>query len=63
MTQPIPIVDESKCVGCKTCIDVCPMDVFVMENNKSKVVKPKECIGCRACEAQCSAQCIKIEEK
>ena len=23
-----PIVDESKCVGCEECVDVCPVEVF-----------------------------------
>ena len=26
-----PIVDESKCVGCEECVDVCPVEVFEME--------------------------------
>lgn len=61
--KPKPVVDKSKCTGCGTCVEVCPMNVFKLENKKSKVVKPKECIGCRACEAQCPQEAIKVVEK
>lgn len=60
--MPKPIVDADKCNGCGTCIEVCPMEVFVKENDKSVVKKADECIGCKACEAQCSENAIKVED-
>jgi len=30
-----PIVDAAKCVGCEECVDVCPVEVFEMEDDKS----------------------------
>ena len=29
------IVDEAKCVGCEECVDVCPAEVFEMQDEKS----------------------------
>ena len=55
-----PIIDYKKCTACKTCIDVCPMDVFVEEKGKVIVKKPKECIGCKACEVQCPEKAIEV---
>ena len=62
--MPKPIIDYKKCTVCKTCVEVCPMEVFVFdeENNKVDVKKPDECIACRACEVQCSEEAIKIED-
>ena len=60
--MPTPKINTSKCTGCGTCVDVCPMQVFKLENKKASVVNAKECIGCRACEAQCEAQCITVDE-
>ncbi|MFC1741652.1 ferredoxin family protein [Nanoarchaeota archaeon] len=62
--MPKPIVDESKCTGCGTCVEICPVQVFELDegSKKSKPVKEKDCIGCRACEVQCPASAIKVED-
>jgi len=60
--MPEPVIDESKCTGCKTCVEICPMECFAMEGEKAKVVLPKKCIGCRACEVQCPAECIIVND-
>lgn len=60
--MPEPVIDESKCTGCNSCIEICPIEIFKLEENKAKVAKPKECIGCRACEIQCPENCIVIKE-
>lgn len=60
--MPKPIIDNSKCNACKTCIEVCPMECFEEQDGKVVVSKPDECIGCHACEVQCPTQAISIEE-
>ena len=60
--MPKPAVDEKKCTGCGTCVEICPMEVFVLEKKKSVVKKPKECVGCKACEVQCPAEAIKVKD-
>lgn len=62
-----PVIDYKKCSVSKTCIEVCPMDVFEVQTDKSgkeKVVvaKPEECINCKACEVQCPKGAIKVED-
>ena len=44
-----PIVDQEKCVGCEECVDVCPVEVFEMEDDKSVPVNAEECMGCESC--------------
>lgn len=63
--MPTPKIDDSKCDGCKTCIEICPMQVFEFDESSKKAVvkKPKECIGCRACEVQCEAGAIKVSDE
>jgi Fe-S-cluster-containing hydrogenase component 2 len=29
------VVDNEKCEGCEECVEVCPVDVFEMEDEKS----------------------------
>jgi len=60
-------VDLDKCDGCGTCVDVCPVSVFEIQDmgeqgKKSKVVNQDACILCRACEVQCPTQAITIVE-
>jgi Fe-S-cluster-containing hydrogenase component 2 len=35
-------VDEEKCIGCGDCVDVCPVDVYEMQNEKSVPVNAEE---------------------
>ncbi|MCD6434326.1 MAG: 4Fe-4S binding protein [Candidatus Diapherotrites archaeon] len=56
-----PYVDKEKCNGCGTCVQVCPMKVFEVKDNKAEVVKPEACIGCRACEVSCPNKAIEVK--
>ena len=56
-----PYVDKEKCTGCGTCRDVCPVDVFEIENGKSIVKNPDECIQCQACVASCPEKAITLK--
>jgi len=55
-------VDEEKCDGCGSCVDVCPVEVLEIVEAKSKVKNPDECLACRACEVQCPNTAIEIIE-
>ena len=56
------IVDEDKCVGCEECVDVCPVEVFEMEDGKSIVANGEECLGCESCVEVCEEAAIVVEE-
>lgn len=40
-------VDLSKCIGCESCVKVCPMDVFYFDHtaHKSVIAYPENCQG------------------
>jgi NAD-dependent dihydropyrimidine dehydrogenase PreA subunit len=42
-------VDEDKCEGCEECVDVCPVEVFEIEDDKAVPVNADECLGCESC--------------
>ena len=50
-----PIIDEDKCNGCGTCVDICLQDVFFGSKEKEVPVVsyPEECWHCNACVLDC----------
>jgi ferredoxin len=45
-------LDQSKCSGCRTCIEACPYDALELKDGKSSV-KEDVCKGCGTCIAVC----------
>lgn len=58
----VPSVDEEKCEGCEECVEVCPVEVFEMQGDKSVPVNADECLGCESCVEVCDADAITVEE-
>jgi len=56
-----PVIDYKKCTSCGTCINVCPVGVFVKEGEKIVVKKPEACLQCRACEVSCPQKAITVK--
>ena len=52
-------VDQSKCVGCEACTNVCPVSTITMDNGKAKV--GADCIDCGACAGECPAGAISLD--
>ena len=60
-----PTVSAELCNGCGNCFEICPKDVFVMdEAGKAVVVEPFLCIvGCCLCKGVCDPAAILMPEK
>ena len=55
-------VDVEKCTGCEECVNVCPVDVFEIKDEKSVPVNAEECIECESCIEVCEQDAITITE-
>lgn len=55
-------VDEEKCIGCGSCVDICPSEVYELQNEKAVVVNVEECVGCESCVESCEQGAITVEE-
>ncbi len=55
-------VDTEKCVGCGECVDVCPVEVYELQDGKSNPVNADECLGCESCVEVCSSDAIEVKE-
>jgi heterodisulfide reductase subunit A-like polyferredoxin len=64
----VAVVDPEKCVGCLTCVRICPYDVPKVSNSYTGAggiigaayIEPAVCHGCGSCAAECPAQAIQL---
>jgi len=53
---------SDQCTGCGRCIEVCPHNVFLMEDKKSVIVDKDRCIECGACVKNCPFNAIEVKQ-
>jgi heterodisulfide reductase subunit A-like polyferredoxin len=64
----VAVVDAQKCVGCLTCVRICPYEVPSISSEYTGVgeilgaafVEPAICHGCGTCVSECPAQAIQL---
>ena len=54
------IVDQEKCTGDAECVDVCPVEVYELQNNKAFPVNMEECLRCESCIEVCEQDAIEV---
>jgi NAD-dependent dihydropyrimidine dehydrogenase PreA subunit len=57
-----PVVDSEKCNGCGNCAEICPSEVYEIQEEKSNPIRPEDCIECGACVNQCQTESIQLSE-
>ncbi len=55
-------VDTDKCTGDGECVDVCPVEVYELQDGKAVPVNAEECLGCESCVEVCESGAITVEE-
>lgn len=53
-----PRIDLDLCVGCGTCVHVCPFNVLEIVNEKAIAARLEDCTGFAACAAECPTEAI-----
>jgi NAD-dependent dihydropyrimidine dehydrogenase PreA subunit len=54
--------DLNACIGCRNCINICPMDVYRFDEtaNKSIIAYPENCQACGMCYYACLGQSLQL---
>ena len=52
------VIDEDRCIGCRKCIDVCPVDAIIGARRLMHTVIARQCSGCELCLPACPVDCI-----
>ena len=50
------------CVGCGICTEVCPHEVFALENKKAVILDRDRCMECGACVGNCAFGALKVDK-
>ena len=55
-------IDLNKCVGCESCVNICPLDVFYFDYqaHKSVLAYPENCQSCGQCFLNCKGRSLGI---
>ena len=54
------VIDEAVCIGCRKCIDACPVDAILGARKVMHSVIQQMCSGCELCLAPCPVDCIDL---
>ncbi len=52
---------SAKCVACGRCAEVCPHEVFAVDDGKVLVADADACMECGACATNCPAGAISVD--
>jgi ferredoxin/DNA-binding Lrp family transcriptional regulator len=58
-TSYVARVHEVSCIGCGTCIEICPIDALSLTKEIAKI-DDKKCLGCGVCAQQCPENAIEL---
>lgn len=56
-------IDSSKCIGCHTCVGICPAMAIGTDASGKCAIDPNKCMSCGTCAAICPVGAIVSETK
>ncbi len=59
----LPLLDETRCVGCGDCVGACPTSCLEMVGNGPWLPRPGDCIQCALCVVVCPTDAVSLGEE
>ena len=54
-------IDKTKCIGCHSCMGMCPVGAISIDGDGKCVIDPSKCISCGTCASICPVGAISHE--
>jgi NAD-dependent dihydropyrimidine dehydrogenase PreA subunit len=54
-------LDQGACTGCGRCVEVCPHQVFALEEKRARISEFDACMECGACAKNCPTAAIRVD--
>lgn len=54
------MVDKTKCIGCGTCVAICPVGAISFDDDGKARIDRTKCIRCGSCQASCPVEAIDL---
>ena len=57
-------IDHDKCEGadCAECIDVCPMEILILDGEKVVIQNKEDCSLCEVCMDVCPNEAVEVKD-
>ncbi len=56
------MVDKNTCIGCGTCVNICPVGAISFDKDGKVRIDRTICIRCYSCQASCPMGAIDIDK-
>lgn len=53
--------DRTLCIGCGRCVEVCPHNVFMLEQKRTYIIDIDACMECGACATNCPTAALQVD--
>jgi len=57
------MINYEKCIGCQTCVCICPVEAIYLNEKNQPVIDKSKCIKCKTCEMSCPVMAIEIKDE
>ena len=58
----LPVLDETRCVGCADCVVACPAECLEMAGPLPWLPRPGHCVSCALCALVCPVAALSLSE-
>jgi nitroreductase/NAD-dependent dihydropyrimidine dehydrogenase PreA subunit len=55
-------IDREKCTLCETCVEICPLHIFSMQDSEIRTDNEEDCLVCGHCVSVCPVDAVSHEE-
>ncbi len=54
------MINSKKCIGCGTCLAICPVEAIKFNQEGKAQINESVCVKCGACQSSCPVDAIEI---